>query len=96
MLAVRFAVVPTVSLRTLSCMSPSTVPSINPSSLPEIPPFTCRLDPSRAAGVIASLLKLGVPSETPERALVIKSFAHVSVLDPQLAAYPVFPPSNPP
>src|SRR5712692_7250091 len=66
MSAVTFAVVPTVSLRSSSWMSPSTEPSIRRSSVPVISPFTCRLDPSHpdsrsaaaSGGIIASVLFL--------------------------------------
>src|SRR5882762_1996115 len=50
-------VAPTVSFRSSSWTSPSTVPSMYRSSLPEISSLTCKLDPNRAvapAGCITS------------------------------------------
>jgi hypothetical protein len=55
MSAVNFAVAPTVTFRSSSWTSPSTVPSMYGSSLPEISPFTCKLDPSRAVAHPLSL-----------------------------------------
>src|SRR5712692_9022525 len=55
MSAVSFPVVPTVSFRSSSWISPSTEPSISRSSVPKISPFTCRLDPTHpvAQSVVA-------------------------------------------
>src|ERR1700686_393157 len=74
--AVTLALAPTVSFRSSSVISPSTVPSISRSSLPEISPLTCRLEPSRAPVPVRSpVFPSGRIASVPVAMLVVPSQA---------------------